>query len=98
MTVHRQSPSDRGVRRGVTGLFKRTVPDLLLGLALIYVGAIGLSFMVDGYLRGVAHGVLILLGPAVLLFSLLRSSGATVKATDKADQDTSDVWPSKTAA
>lgn len=97
MTIHPQSVTDRGVRRGVTGFLKRTVPDLLLGLALIYVGAIGLSFMVDGYMRGLAHGLLILLGPALLLFSLLRSADAAEDA-DSLDEDTSDIWPSNAAA
>jgi hypothetical protein len=87
MTQHLQSIPAREVRRGVTGVYKRSAPDMLLGLALICVGAIPLSLMVDGYLRGLAHGVLLLLVPGLLLFHLVRSSGATAHVARWAEDD-----------
>ena len=87
MTQHLQSLPAREVRRGVTGVYKRTAPDMLLGLALICVGAIPLSLMLDGYLRGLAHGVLLLLVPGLLLFHLVRSSGATAYVARWEDED-----------
>ncbi len=80
MTHHFRSSPERGVRRGITGVAKRTAPDLLIGLALIYVGAIPLSLMLDGYWRGLVHGVLLVLVPGLLLVHLLRNSGAAADA------------------
>ncbi len=87
MTQHLQSIPARELRRGVTGVYKRTAPDMLLGLALICVGGIPLSLMVDGYLRGLAHGVLLLLVPGLLLFHLVRTSGATAYVARWEDED-----------
>jgi hypothetical protein len=87
MAHHRQSVSDRGARRWATGVHKRTAPDLLIGLALICVGAIPLSLMMDGYGRGLVQGVLLLLVPGVLVFHLLRTSGATPDVARSVDED-----------
>ncbi len=87
MTQQLQSIPDHGVRRSVTGVYKRTAPDMLIGLALICVGAIPLSLMLDGYQRGLAHGVLLLLVPGMLLFHLVRRSGSTAPVARWEDED-----------
>jgi hypothetical protein len=97
MTHDHRSLPEHGVRRGVTGFVKRTPPDLLIGLALICVGAIPLSLMVDGYLRGLLHGALLVLVPGLLLVHLVRSSRATAYVARWLDEDTVEVEPSDVA-
>jgi hypothetical protein len=98
MTHHHRSLPEHGVRHGIPGIVKRTSPDLLIGLALIYVGAIPLSMMVDGYVRGLVQGVLLVLGPGLLLIYLVRTSGATAYVARSLDEDDIGVEPSNVAA
>ena len=61
------------------------------------MGAIPLSFMVDGYLRGMAHGVLLVLVPGLLIVHLVRSSVRTAYVARWLDEDTIEVESSEDA-